>query len=564
MTGSRNPWAVLGALCLGFFMIMLDGTIVNIAMPAMLTDLGSSLDEILWVVNVYVLTGAVPLIVAGRLGDRYGPKRLYLAGLLVFTAASAWCGFAGGVGELIAARAAQGVGAALLTPQTSVFVATLFPPNRRGAAFGLWSGVAGVATLAGPLVGGVLVTHLSWEWIFFVNVPVGVVGLALAAVVVPDLRPGTAHSFDLPGLLLVTSGLLAVTFGLLEGERYHWGAVVGPLSIPLILGVGVLLLLLFVVQQRRNRREPLVPMALFAHRNFGLANAVGLGVGFAMVGLMLPMTLYLQSVLGLSAITAGLVSAPSSVVAGLVGPVVGRLADRVGGKYLLMFGLVAFATGYGIIAATAEPGSNPWSFLPALILGGIGVGCVFTPMANVAMGAMDKRLAGSASGVFNTTRQVGSVLGGAAVGALLQARLVSSLHEEAVARSGQLPEAVRQRFVEGVDHLASGGVEIGGAAPKPPADLPPDVAETLGRLGTEVFQHGFVTAMRHTVLLPLGVVLVAALCCLGMARRSRPGQPGQPGAAAEASEAGAAGEDGQDGGTTAAKPSPAASPSPAS
>ncbi|MCP2260443.1 drug resistance transporter, EmrB/QacA subfamily [Streptoalloteichus tenebrarius] len=536
MTRTRNPWVVLGALCLGFFMIMLDGTIVNIAMPSMLTDLGSSLDEILWVVSVYVLTGAVPLILASRLGDRYGPKRLYLVGLAVFTVASAWCGLSGSVGMLVAARALQGLGAALLTPQTSVFVATLFPPNRRGAAFGLWSGVAGVATLSGPLVGGVLVTHLSWEWIFFVNVPVGVVGLVLAAVLVPDLRPGAAHSFDLPGLLLVTTGLFAVSFGLLEGERFHWGTVVGPLSIPLVLAAGVVLLLLFVVQQRRNKHEPLVPMTLFAHRNFGLANAVGLGVSFAMIGMMLPVTLYLQAVLGLSAVTAGLLSAPTSVVAGLVGPFAGRLADRVGGKYLLLFGLVAYGAGFGTVCVTAEPDSNPWTFLPALAVAGVGIGCVFTPMANVAMGSMDKRLAGSASGVFNTTRQVGSVLGSAAVGALLQARLVSALHDEATARSGQLPEALRRRFVEGVDQVAGGGVDLGGAAgPKLPSDVPPDVAQTLGRLGAEVFQHGFVAAMRHTILLPIGVLAIAALCCLAMVRRPRQDHPERGGAPQEPS-----------------------------
>lgn len=225
---SRNPWLALGALCLGLFMILLDTTIVNIAVPSMLTDLHTGLDEILWVVNIYVLAYAVPLIVAGRLGDRFGRKKLYVIGLVVFTGASGLCGVADSGEQLIVARAVQGVGAALMNPQTLAFVTVLFPPAKRGAAFGAWSAVTGMSTIAGPLLGGLIVEKLDWQWIFFVNVPVGVCGLLLVLLWVPESRTQARHSFGPLGIALLTGALFAVTFGLLEaaataGERSQAG-----------------------------------------------------------------------------------------------------------------------------------------------------------------------------------------------------------------------------------------------------------------------------------------------------------------------------------------------------
>ncbi len=223
-----SPWLVLLSLCLGFFMILLDTTIVNIAIPDMSTSLHASFDDILWVLNAYVLVYAVLLITAGRLGDLHGPKQLFLIGLVIFTLASAACGFAQNPTQLIIARIAQGVGGALLTPQTLSTITMIFPAEKRGAAFGLWGAVAGVATVTGPTLGGLLVTDLGWRWIFFVNVPVGVVTIIFASIVMPNIQLNRRHKLDITGTLLATVGLFLVTYGLIEGQSHHWGKVWGP------------------------------------------------------------------------------------------------------------------------------------------------------------------------------------------------------------------------------------------------------------------------------------------------------------------------------------------------
>src|SRR6266853_4061533 len=237
-----NPWLVLVVLTTGFFMILLDTTIVNVAIPAMSAGLNTTLDQILWVLNSYILVYAVLLITAGRLGDLYGQRTLFAIGLFVFTVASALCGLSQNVTELILARILQGVGGALLTPQTLAIIASLFPPERRGAAFGIWGAVAGLATIAGPTLGGLLVTAFDWRWIFFVNLPIGAAVFAVTFVIVPDLRPGRRHRLDILGGTLASLALLAICYGLVEGQRYDWGTVSSFVSIPLIITVGVVLL----------------------------------------------------------------------------------------------------------------------------------------------------------------------------------------------------------------------------------------------------------------------------------------------------------------------------------
>ncbi|UZK58010.1 DHA2 family efflux MFS transporter permease subunit [Streptomyces drozdowiczii] len=348
-----NPWAVLATMSLGFFMTLLDLTIVNIAIPDMIDGLGATLDQTLWVISGYALVLAVLLITAGRLGDVWGPRNLFIAGVVVFTAASIACGLATGPVMLIVARGVQGLGAALLTPQTMTLIMSVFPAQRRGTAMGIWGMVAGLATLSGPTVGGVLVSTLGWRWIFLVNVPIGIAALALAFLVVPDLRTGRTRTFDIPGVLLATGALFCLTFALQEGEHYHWGPKIWGL-----LAAGAVLTAGFLVHQRgRQDREPLVPFALFKDRNFSVLTVLVALVSMAMIGLVLPFNLYLQSVLGLSAIKAGLVLAPSSLVSMTVGPFAGRLSDRIGGKYLLMAGLTLYAVGMAAIALIAGPAS---------------------------------------------------------------------------------------------------------------------------------------------------------------------------------------------------------------
>jgi EmrB/QacA subfamily drug resistance transporter len=263
-----NPWAVLIVLAFGMFMTFLDLTIVNVAIPTLSHDLGATLDQVLWVLNAFSLFYAVLLITSGRLGDIVGPRNLYVAGMLVFTAASAASGFAQNPAELILARAAQGLGAALLAPQAMPFMTALFPAEKRGGAFAFFGALGGLAVLAGPTLGGFIVTHLGWRWIFYVNVPIGIAVVVLTLIVVPDLRPGRSHRLDLLGVVLATAGLFAIVFGLIEGQRYDWGTVWNGVTIPEILGAGAVLLLLFGLSQRlRQDREPLLPFAVFKDRN---------------------------------------------------------------------------------------------------------------------------------------------------------------------------------------------------------------------------------------------------------------------------------------------------------
>jgi len=526
-----NPWAVLVVVSLGFFMTLLDLTIVNIAIPNMILKLHASLDDVLWVLNAYALVLAVLVITAGRLGDLIGPRTMFVAGITVFTVASAACGFAPGPGWLIGFRAVQGIGAAMLIPQTLALVTMTFPADRRGAAFGVWGAVAGLATIAGPTLGGLLVTAFDWRWIFFVNLPIGAAVLAVTFFIIPGFQPGRRHRFDIAGVGLASLALLAICYGLVEGQRYNWGTVTSFISIPLIIAVGVVLLGVFLlVQKMRQDREPLVPFALFRSRNFTLMNWVSGTLSIGMLGIFLPLTIYLQSALGFSALKAGLTLAPSSVVMIILAPVFGRLTDKIGGKYILFSGLILFAVGMGWVVLIATAHSAWYDFLAPLIVAGLGMGGTFAPMTTTAMRDVDPRTAGAASGVLNTTRQVGSVIGTAAVGALLQNRLVSSLTSQAAAASASLPPQARGPFVSGFRQAATSGLLGGAPSSSAPAGTSPGLAAQLRRLGAEVFSQGYVHAMRWTMVLPIAVIVLAAVSCLAIKNKAPgPDHPAVPG-----------------------------------
>jgi len=515
-----NPWLVLVVLTTGFFMIMLDTTIVNVAIPSMSTGLNTTLDQILWVVNAYVLVYAVLLITAGRLGDLYGQRNLFAIGLAIFTLASALCGLSQNPTELIAARVLQGVGGALLTPQTLAILTSIFPPERRGAAFGIWGGVAGLATLAGPTAGGAIITYIDWRWIFYINVPIGIAAFVATFLIIPDLRPGRHHGWDVVGILLATAGLFAIVFGLIEGQRYSWGQVESlAITIPEIIGAGVVLIVAFVVWER-FQTEPLVRLSLFEDRNFAVANLIAASISFGMLSLFLPFTIYLQSVRGFSALVAGLTMAPMSLTSMFTAPFAGRLADRVGGKYILMTGITLFTIGAASIAFIAGPDSTWINFLPATVVAGLGVGMTFAPMTTVAMRNISPRIAGSASAVLNTIRQLGGVVGSAVVGALLQNQLATALHNQAVSHASSLPEAFRAQFVAAFSNVSSKGFEIGTgeSGARLPANLPPAVAHQLSAIAHDVFTAAYIDAMKVTFVLPVVVLGLTALSALMLKR----------------------------------------------
>ncbi|MBF6411917.1 DHA2 family efflux MFS transporter permease subunit [Nocardia cyriacigeorgica] len=443
MSTQRNPWLALSALVVGFFMILLDVTIVAVANPAILDSLHADISQVIWVTSAYLLTYAVPLLITGRLGDRFGPKNIYLIGLSVFTLASLWCGLSGTIEMLIAARAVQGLGAALMTPQTMAVITRTFPPDKRGAAMGLWGGVAGLATLVGPILGGVLVDNLGWEWIFFVNVPVGIVAFVLAWKLVPALETH-AHKFDIPGVVLSGIGMALLVFGIQEGNTYDWS-----LRIWLLIGAGVVVLALFIVNQARNTGEPLVPLSLFRDRNFGLSNLAIAAMGAATTAVMVPSYFYLQAVREMSPTESALVFAPMAVITGVMAPFVGKFAGRLHPRVVPTIGFTLFAISVAWFAQLMTPDSDIIWFLVAAGLAGFANAFIWAPLATTATHNLPVQKAGAGAGIYNTTRQVGAVLGSAAISALIAARMAANGLGDAPAgegTAGPIPEPVKAAF----------------------------------------------------------------------------------------------------------------------
>lgn len=442
-----RPWAALWSLIIGFFMLLLDSTIVSIANPAIMRGLDANINTVLWATSGYLLAFVVPLLITGRLGDRFGPRRIYLVGLVVFTAASLWCGLSGGIAELIIARVLQGFGAALMSPQTMAIITRIFPRETRGAAMGAWGATAGIATLAGPLLGGLLVDSVGWEWIFFINVPLGVLGFILTMRFVPKL-PTNDHRFDILGVVLSGLGMFLLVFGIQEGETYNWGQIWGPVSVPALIIAGLVVLGLFIWWQAKNKNEPLLPLDLFKVRDFSVANISVTTLGFSIASFALPLIFFLQTAEGLTPTQSALIMAPMAVISGVLAPFVGKLVDRVGPKWIAATGLAGFGVGL-LLYSIMLPMGLPVLFLliPSAIMG-IANSATFAPLSNAAMYDLPPQAAGAGSGFYNAARQIGSVLGAAAIAALIQSRLAAE-----VPGLGQGPLSPEQ--VEGYAHAMS-------------------------------------------------------------------------------------------------------------
>ncbi|MET0699401.1 MAG: MFS transporter [Mycobacterium sp.] len=408
-------------MLVGFFMILVDSTIVSVANPTIMDKLQTDYDAIIWVTSAYLLAYAVPLLVAGRLGDRFGPKNLYIIGLAVFTLASLWCGLSGSIETLVAARVVQGIGAALLTPQTLSTITRIFPPERRGVAMSVWGATAGVATLVGPVAGGVLVDHLGWQWIFFVNVPIGVIGLGLAVWLIPVL-PTTNHQFDWLGVVLSGIAMFLVVFALQEGQSHSWA-----LWIWAMIAGGVVMMAVFVYWQAVNKREPLIPLGIFRDRNFSLANVGTAVIGFGIVALIVPLMFYAQAVCGLTPTRSALLTAPMAIASGVLAPFVGKLVDRAHPRPIIGFGFSMLAIAMTWLSIEMTPTTPIWRLLLPLGAMGVGMAFIFAPLAATATRNLPPHLAGAGSGVFNATRQVGSVLGSAGMAAFMTSRISAEM-----------------------------------------------------------------------------------------------------------------------------------------
>ena len=447
----NRKWITLAAVAFGLFMIMLDNTVVNVALPAIERDLHVSISSLEWVVTAYALTFAALLITGGKLGDLYGRKRIFIVGIAVFTLSSLACGLAPSAGFLIGARAVQGVGAALMNPASLSIITATFAPRERGQAIGIWAGVSAMALAIGPLVGGLIVDNINWNWIFFINVPVGVLGIAVSQYAIRESRD-TSHeqSIDLPGLALSGAGLFAVSYALIEGNRHGWTS-------PEILGLfaaAVALLVAFVLVEH-FQRLPMLDLSLFKIGSFTGANLVAMLVSLGMFGVFFFVSLYIQNILHFSPTKAGASFLPMTLLIILVAPMAGKASDRIGSRWLMGGGMTLVGISL-LLYQRVGLHSTFWTLLPAMLLGGVGMALTMSPMTAAAMGSVPVDKAGVGSGVLNSFRQLGGSLGIALMGAIVASYIT------APPRSPQ----GAQQFVDGLHAalLVSAGITFAAAA----------------------------------------------------------------------------------------------------
>jgi EmrB/QacA subfamily drug resistance transporter len=397
------------------FMVSLDNLVVTTALPVIKADLGASLAGLEWTVNAYTLTFAVLLLTGAALGDRFGRKRMFVVGLALFTAGSAAAALAPSIELLIAARALQGVGGAIVTPLTLTILSAAVSPRRRGMALGIWGGVSGLAVALGPVVGGAIVEGLSWQWIFWLNVPIGLVLLPIALSRLTESK-GPNRSLDLPGLGLASVGLLGIVWGLVRGNEYGWTSlgVAGPIV------AGIVLLGAFVLWERRAR-EPMVPLRFFRSRAFSAANITSLLMSFGMFGSIFLLAQFFQVVQGYSPLEAGIRTLPWTAMPIIVAPIAGMLSDRIGARPLIVAGMALMAGGLAWMAAVTSPTVAYTQLVPAFIMAGVGMSLYFAPVANLVLSTVRRSEEGKASGVNNTIREVGGVFGVAVLASVFSA-----------------------------------------------------------------------------------------------------------------------------------------------
>jgi EmrB/QacA subfamily drug resistance transporter len=413
-TPENRKWWTLAAVAVGLFMIMLDNTVVNVALPSIQQDLGMSPSELEWVFNAYALTFGVLLLTGGKLADLLGRRSIFVAGLVIFTCASLWCGLAGSAASLIAARSVQGIGAALMNPATLSIITATFPPRERGTAIGIWAGVSALALAIGPLLGGVLTQDISWSWIFFINIPVGVAGVVAARIFIDETRDTSRERrLDLPGLVSSAVGLFALTYGLIETNDHAWGSE----RVVTLFVVAFVALAVFVLLER-HQRIPMLDLSLFRNPTFSGANTVMFLVGLAMFGIFFYNSLFLQRVLGYGAIKTGATFLPMTVLIMLIAPAAGKISDRVGPRWLMSGGMILLS-GSLLLFATLDAGSAWMEILPGLVVGGLGMAITMAPTTAAAMSSVPVDKAGVGSAVINSMRQVGGSLGIALMGALI-------------------------------------------------------------------------------------------------------------------------------------------------
>jgi EmrB/QacA subfamily drug resistance transporter len=417
----NRKWLTLVAVAFGLFMIMLDNTVVNVALPSIQDDLGISISELEWVVNAYALTFGVLLLSGGKLADMLGRRRIFIVGLVIFTVSSFFCGFANSAALLIGARVVQGVGAALMNPATLSIITATFPPRQRGTAIGIWAGVSALALAIGPLVGGVITEHVNWSWVFYINIPVGILAIFAARAFIDESRDESKEQrLDLPGLVTSAAGLFALTYALIESNNRGWGSA----FVLSLFGVAALFLVAFVLLEL-HQRLPMLDLGLFRNVTFAAANTVMFLIGLAMFGVFFFVSLFVQNVLHYSPIQAGATFLPMTMLIILVAPNAGRLADKLGPRAMMVPGLILVSLSL-LLFSMLDASSTFWSMLPALVTGGFGMAMAMAPTTAAAMGSVPVDKAGVGSAVINSMRQVGGSVGIAVLGALVATQFDAS------------------------------------------------------------------------------------------------------------------------------------------
>ena len=498
LSEANRRWWTLAAMCFALAMIMLDNTVVNVALPSIQRDFDASLSALEWTLNAYTLTFAVLLVTGGRLGDIFGRRLVFLIGVGLFALSSATIGFAASDGMLVASRAVQGVGAALMMPGTLSIITNTFPPEERGRAIGIWAGVSAIALAVGPLIGGWLTEDVSWRAIFFLNVPVAAGAIFVTLFAAEESRDETVdRRVDWPGIATITTGLGALVLALVEGNSWGWGSP----EVLSLFAVSVVSLAAFVWVERRFP-APMVDFAFFRSRQFFGANVVAFMVTFAMFATFFFFALYIQNVLGYSPLETGVRFLPTTIAVMIAGPLAGRLTDRIGPRWLMTGGLVALAASLAWQSRVTVDTSYGY-LLPAFIVMGLGIGFVISPMSTAAMNAVDRTKAGVASGVLSMSRMVGGTFGVAALGALIAAIGRHDIDDS-------LPNVAAPTRDRLVDGLGSGaGME----------HVPARVQSAT--------THAFVDALGAGLTVAAAAALVAAGLAWALIRDHRPAKPAE-------------------------------------
>jgi EmrB/QacA subfamily drug resistance transporter len=511
----EHKWWTLIAVCVGMFMLLLDITVVNVALPDIQRSLHASFSDLQWVVNAYSLTLAAFLLTAGSLADLIGRRRMFVAGLIVFTASSAACGLSGSPLVLNLARAVQGTGGAMMFATSLALIGSAFHGRERGTAFGIYGGTIGAAVAVGPVIGGLITSGIGWEWIFFVNVPIGIGAVFLTLNQVSESRDPNAAGVDWAGLVTFSGALFLLVFALVQGNEKGWGSgqIVGFLA-----GAAVLLVAFLAIELRQTR--PMFDLSLFRRRAFTGASIVAFSVSASMFSMFLYLTLYIQDVLGYSPLQAGLRFLPVTLLSFIVAPIAGRLSVRVPIRLLLGLGLLLVSG--GLLSMTAVDASSGWTTLiPGFVIAGAGVGLINPPLAQTAIGVVHHSRSGMASGINNTFRQVGIATGIAGLGAIFQ-------HQVTVKTEARLQGSAAGRQAVAATHGHLGGALVSGEVHGLLAKLPHGASAALAHS----YRLGFTDAFTTILTIAAAVALAGSLLAFALVRAADFVAPSEPVAAA--------------------------------